>query len=71
MPALLPSREAAIRACVALLEALDPERGEDERREFMRLAIEKALEATGTPKDELLSVDAILECFEIRVAEPA
>ena len=53
-------------ACVVLLAALDPDRTTGERSEFMRAAIESALEATGTPKRAMPDAAAILACFEIK-----
>ena len=69
MPALSETREAAIRACVALLEAFDPERTAAECRELLRVALESAMDATGMPKGERPDAGELVDCIELRKGE--
>lgn len=71
MPALSDTQEAAIRACVALIEAFDPVRTAEECRALLRTALESAMDATGIPSDERPDAGDLIDCFEIRKADEA
>lgn len=71
MPALSKSHAAAVRACVALLEAFDSGHSGEQCYEMLRLALQHAMDATGLPKDEQPRVEDLLDCIEIRAAESA
>jgi len=68
MPALTKSHTAAIRACIAPLEAFDPDRTAVQCRDLMRIAIENAMDATGLPKGRRPKVEELLDCYEWRAA---
>ena len=69
MPALSDTQEAAIRACVALIEAFDPDRTAAECRALLQAALESAMDATGMPRDRRPSADDLVDCFELRRGE--
>lgn len=66
MPALSETHEAAVRACVALLEAFDPDRTVAECRALLQTALECAMDAIGQPRDERPDAGDLVDCFEIR-----
>lgn len=69
MPALSDTHEAAIRACVALLEAFDPERTEAECRASLRTALESAMDATGVPRGERPDAGDLVDRIALRKGE--
>lgn len=71
MANLTESHAAAVRACVALLEAFDPNHTSRECQNFLRLALESAMDATGIPDDTRPKAEDLLDCYDFRRAEPA
>ncbi len=69
MPALSATQAAAIRACVALLEAFDPDRSAAECRALLRTALECAMDATAIPKAERPDPGELIASFELRRGE--
>lgn len=70
MPALSETHAAAIRACVALLEAFHADISVAECRERLRIALESAMDATGIPKHERPDAAELIDCFEFCTGEP-
>ncbi len=69
MPALSETQQAAIRACVALLEALDPEGAAGACRDLKQVALECAMEHAGVPLGERRDAGALIDFFELRKGE--
>ena len=69
MPALSETQAAAIRACVALIEAFDPDRSAAECRALLRTALECAMDATAVPRAERPDAGKLVDSFEMRRRE--
>lgn len=69
MPALSETQTAAIRACVALLEAFDSDRSAAECRTLLQTALECAMDATAMPKAERPDPGELIASFESRKGE--
>lgn len=69
MPALRDTEAAAIRACVALLEAFDPDRSFAESRDLLRIALENAMDATAMPKHDRPDAGELIDGYELRRGE--
>jgi hypothetical protein len=69
MPALSEPHAAAIRACVALLEAFYADISAAECRERLRIALESAMDATGMPRHERPDAAELIDCFDFHAGE--
>ena len=68
MPSLSNAHAAAVRACVALLDAFYSDQPTAKCRELLRAAIEHAMDATGMPEDCRPNVDDVLAEYGLHAA---